>query len=65
MNICIESDQDNCYVVCAILGGESPKGTYDGRIRDAEQHFVESSGSLRRESTPGQVKYIVALQKAD
>jgi dienelactone hydrolase len=65
LNVCVESDQGKCYVVCSILGDENPKGNYDHRLRDAEQFFVQSSGCLRRESIPDQVKYIVALQKTN
>jgi len=69
VNVYVESDQDNLNVVCAIIGVESPveslKGSSDHTIRDAEQLFVENSASLRRESTTDQVKYIVALQKAN
>jgi len=64
VNVHVDSDQDNCYVVCAIPGGsDEAKSAYEPAIRKAEQFFFENSASLKRENIPDQIKYVVTLLK--
>jgi len=65
VNVHVDSDQDNCYVVCTIPGGnDEAKSAYELAIRSAEQFFFENSASLKRENTPAGIKYVVTLKKA-
>jgi hypothetical protein len=65
VSVHVDSDQDNCYVVCTIPGGnDEAKSAHEHFIRSAEQFFFENSASLKRENTPDGIKYVVTLKKA-
>jgi hypothetical protein len=65
VNVHVEKNQENCYVVCTIPGGsDEAKSAYEYIIRSAEQFFFENSASLKRENTPDGIKYVVTLKKA-